>query len=120
MTTQEALQHFKTQGINGLSIEDMDKVCLHWLENPSEYMDAIKEYILFCSFGNYDLIKQEEFAGHKYLTCRHIYHNEQTDKYYCLQFEEEMRMQERWDFEWYEVYPQERTIIEYHRKELVE
>lgn len=117
MTTQEALQYFKTHGIDGLSIEDMDKVCLHWLENPSEHMDEIKEYILFCSFGNYDLIKQEEFAGHKYLTCRHIYRNEQTDKYYCLQFEEEMRMQERWDFEWYEVYPQERTIIEYHRKE---
>lgn len=118
MTTEQALKYYKEYGVDGLSIEDMDKVFVYWLENPKEYRDEINDYILFCSFGNYELIKQEELVGHKYLTCKHIYHNEQTDKYYCLQFEEEMRTQERWDFEWYEVYPQERTIVEYHRKQV--
>lgn len=119
MTIEQTLQHLEDHGVDGLSIEDMDEVCLHWLENPSKYTSEIKEYILFYSFGNYDLIKQEEYAGHKYLTCRHVYHNERTNKYFCLQFEEEMRMQERWDFEWYEVYPEERTIVEYHRKDVM-
>lgn len=118
MTTEQALQHYRDHGIDGLSIEDLDKVYIHWLENPSQYESEIKEYILFYSFGNYELIEQKELVGHKYLTCRHIYKHEPTDTYYCLQFEEEMRCQERWDFEWYEVYPKTKTIVEYHRKQV--
>lgn len=118
MTTQEALQQFEAVGIDGMSIEDLDLVFIHWLENPSQYSSDIKEYILFCSFGNYDLIKQEEIVGHKYVTRRHIYKNALTDTYWCLQFEEEMRMQERWNFQWFEVYPKTKTIVEYHRKQV--
>ena len=118
MTTQEALQQFETVGIDGMSIEDLDLVFIHWLENPSQHESDIKEYILFCSFGNYDLIKQEEIVGHKYVTRRHIYKNALIDTYWRLQFEEEMRMQERWDFQWFEVYPKTKTIVEYHRKQV--
>lgn len=59
MTTEQALQHYEDHGIDGFSIEDMDKVCLHWLENPSQYESEIKEYILFHSFGNYKVIEQK-------------------------------------------------------------
>lgn len=29
MTIEQTLQHFKDHGIDGLSIEDMDAVCIH-------------------------------------------------------------------------------------------
>lgn len=119
MTTQEALQYFETHGIDGLSIEDMDKICLYWLENPSKYASNISEDIVFYSFGHYDLIKQEEYTGNETLTCRHIYYNLRLLKWYCLQFEEDRYTGERWDFEWYEVYPERRTIVEYHRKDVM-
>ena len=37
MTTKQALQHYEDHGIDGLSIEDLDKVYIHWLENSSQY-----------------------------------------------------------------------------------
>lgn len=118
MTTEQALQHYADHGIDGLSIKDMDKVCIHWLEHPNEYVDEIIDNIVYCSFGNYELVKEEESYCEEHLSCKEIYFNVQTNKYYCLQFLEDIHTFERWDFEWYEVYPKTKTIIEYHRKQV--
>jgi len=45
MTTEQALQHYEDHGIDDLSIEDMDKVCIHWLKNPSDYITEIDDAI---------------------------------------------------------------------------
>lgn len=118
MTTQEALQRFEEHGIDGLSISSMDKVCIHWLENADEYIDEIVDYIIEYSFGNYELIKEERLAAYNCCVHRYIYYNKQTDKYYCLEYAEDYHTFERWDFEWYEVYPKTKTIVEYHRKQV--
>nr|DAT71550.1 MAG TPA: hypothetical protein [Caudoviricetes sp.] len=118
MTTEQALQHYADYGVDGLSIEDMDLVCIHWLENPNQYITEIVENIVFCSFGNYELVKEKEVFGGEHLVHKEIYHNVQTNKYHCLQFSEDIHTIERFDFEWYEVYPELTTITEYRRKQV--
>ena len=118
MTTEQALEHYIDHGIDGLSIEDMDKVYIHWLENPDEYLDEIVDNILCCSFGNYDYIKGELLGAYNSNMRRYIYFNSEANKYYCLEYMEDYPTFEKWDFEWYEVYPKEKTIVEYHRKQV--
>ena len=118
MTTEQALQHYEDHGIDGLSIEDMDKVCIHWLKNPSDYITEIVENIVFCSFGNYELVKEEEVFGGEHLIHKEIYYNVQTNTYYCLQFSEDIYTIERFDFEWYEVYPEMVSVTEFRRKQV--
>lgn len=118
MTTEQALQHYEDHGIDGLSIEDMDKVCIHWLENPNEYINEIVENIVFCSFGNYELVKEEELYSGEHLEHREIYQNVQTNEYFCLQFLEDIHTVERWDFEWYEVYPEIIPDTKFYRKQV--
>lgn len=118
MTTEQALKHYIDHGIDGLSIEDMDKVCIHWLETPEEYIDEIVDYIVHCSFGNYELIKEEEQYDYALLVYREIYCNVKTNKFYCLEYSEDIHTFEKWDFEWYEVYPELVTDTKYHRKQV--
>ena len=118
MTTEQALQHYADHGIDGLSIEDMDLVCIHWLENPNKYVNEIVENIVFCSFGNYELVKEEDSYCGEHLEYKEVYQNVKTNKYYCLQFLEDIHTFERWDFEWYEVYPELTTVTKYRRKQV--
>lgn len=118
MTTEQALQHYEYHGIDGLSIEDMDKVCIHWLKNPSDYIIEIVENIVFCSFGNYELVKEEEVFGGEHVIRKEIYYNVQTNTYYCLQFSEDIHTIERFDFEWYEVYPEMVSVAKFRRKQV--